>query len=121
MYLPTWVAPVLFGAGMGAMSLAIVGFTWGGWVTERSAKLMVRDGSAAAVASSLTPYCLERSRSDPLADEILADLKIARAFERPGMVEKAGWATPLGQDKPNRDLAASCGLAIYQEYFRVAG
>jgi hypothetical protein len=121
MYVPTWIAPVLFGAGVGAVALSIVGFTWGGWVTDRSAKVMARDAAAVAVSSSLTPYCLERSRTDPRSVEILADMKVARAFQRPGLVEKAGWATPLGQDKPNRDLAARCSLTINEEYFRVAG
>ncbi|MFI0849564.1 hypothetical protein [Mesorhizobium sp. IMUNJ 23232] len=121
MHAPTWIAPVLFGGGVGALALAIVGFTWGGWVTDRSAKLMVRDAAAAAVASSLTPYCMERSKTDPRSVEILADLKVARAFQRPGMVEQAGWATPLGQDKPNPELATACGLAIYTEYFMSGG
>lgn len=121
MYAPTWIAPVLFGAGVGAVALTIVGFTWGGWVTDRSAKLMARDAAAIAVAASLTPYCMERSRTDPRSVEILADMKVARAFQRPGMVEQAGWATPLGQDMPNRDLAAACGLAIHAAYFRPTG
>jgi hypothetical protein len=28
------------------------------------------------------------------------------------MVEKAGWATPLGADKPNTALAQACQLAL---------
>jgi alpha/beta superfamily hydrolase len=107
-----WVPPALFGAGTGALALAIVGFSWGGWVTASGAQRMSSDAAAIAVAASLTPYCLERSKSDPLSAGILADIKIARAFQRAGLVEQAGWATPLGEERPNRQLAAACGQAL---------
>ena len=34
MQIPTWVKPAVYGAGAGAVALAIIGFTWGGWVTR---------------------------------------------------------------------------------------
>jgi hypothetical protein len=42
----------------------------------------------------------------------MAELAAASNFGRKGVVEKAGWATPLGMDKPNSDLAQACQLAI---------
>ena len=112
MNIPEWAPPALFGAGAGALALAIFGFSWGGWVTNGAAQRMADDASIRAVATSLTPYCVERSKSDPKSAGILADMMIARAFQRPGLIEQAGWATPLGEDKPNRELAFACGLAL---------
>ncbi|MDQ6437873.1 hypothetical protein RB623_27785 [Mesorhizobium sp. LHD-90] len=103
---------MLFGAGTGALALSLVGFTWGGWLTERAARRMSDDAVLSAVALSLLPYCLERAERDPNSAAIVADMKIARAFQRPGLVAAAGWATPLGEDKPNRELARACGIAL---------
>jgi alpha/beta superfamily hydrolase len=112
MNMPTWLTPALYGAGAGAIALAIVGFTWGGWVTGSAALKMANDASGIAVATSLTPYCLERSRSDPNSTALLAELKAANGFNRRGIVEKAGWATPLGSEQPDRALALACERAL---------
>ena len=38
MELPKWLMPGVYGAGVGAVALAIVGFSWGGWVTASKAE-----------------------------------------------------------------------------------
>ena len=45
-------------------------------------------------------------------DTILAELKAANGFNRRGIVEKAGWATPLGSEQPVRALALACEQAL---------
>lgn len=112
MNMPEWVLPAAYGAGAGAVALAIVGFTWGGWSTDGTARQRADTASATAVASSLTPYCVERAQSDPNSAATLAELKAANGFNRLGIVEKAGWATPLGEEKPNRALARACEQAL---------
>lgn len=112
MKIPTWLSPALYGAGAGAIALAIIGFTWGGWVTDTNARKMADNASSLAVASSLTPYCLERARTDPKSAELMAELQVASAFNRRDIIEKAGWATPLGSDQPLRALALSCEQAL---------
>lgn len=112
MNFPVWIKPALMGAGAGAVALAIVGFSWGGWVTGGAAKDLAKKQSIADIAVALTPYCLELSRSDPKSVEILAELGAATSFGRKGIIEKAGWATPLGAEKPNTDLAQACQLAL---------
>jgi alpha/beta superfamily hydrolase len=112
MNIPIWVKPALYGAVAGAVVLAIVGFSWGGWITSTQA---AKDGAAqssAAVATALTPYCLALSKSDPAAAEVHAQIKAASSYDRRGIIEKAGWATPMGGDKPNSDVARACELAI---------
>lgn len=112
MQLPVWIKPALTGAGVGAVALAIIGFSWGGWTTAGAAKDMAKKEALVAIAAALTPYCLERSKSDPNSVAVMAELTAASAYNRRGIVEKAGWATPLGMDKPNAELAQACQLAL---------
>lgn len=109
MNIPTWTKPALYGAASGAVALAIVGFSWGGWVTTGSAQAMANKQSVADIASALTPYCVERSKSDSAA---MAEFTAASSTGRRAIVEKAGWATPLGTEKPSRELAQACMLAL---------
>jgi hypothetical protein len=112
MQIPAWVKPAVYGAGGGAVALAIIGFTWGGWVTGGRAQKMADSASVTAVADAMTPYCVEKSRNDPRSVEVLAELKAAQGYNRRGVVEKAGWATLLGTEKPNTDLARACEVAL---------
>jgi hypothetical protein len=92
----TWLRPGLWGAVCGAAALAIVGFSWGGWV----------------IAAALTPYCLDRAKSDPASAQIMAELNAAGTYGRSDIIKKAGWATPLGTTEPNADLAQACQIAL---------
>lgn len=115
MQMPTWLKPGLTGAGVGAIALAIIGFSWGGWVTGGSAQDMARKAASTAVATALTPYCVERAGT-PEGASVLTELKGATAYSRKAIVENAGWATPLGMDKPNADLAQACQLKIAEAF-----
>ena len=112
MELPKWTEPALCGAGVGAIALAIIGFNWGGWVTGGTAAEMAEKSSRSAVAEALTPYCLALSVSDPSSIDIMKKLNDATSYKKRGILEKAGWATPLGASEPNRALAESCLNAI---------
>jgi alpha/beta superfamily hydrolase len=112
MKIPEGTTPALYGAAAGAIVLAVVGFTWGGWVTGGTAREMANKASMMAVASTLTPYCVDRSQNDPQATAVLDELKKASGFNRRSIIEKAGWATPLGAETPNRELAQACQEAL---------
>ncbi|GAA6208117.1 hypothetical protein NBRC116601_14100 [Cognatishimia sp. WU-CL00825] len=112
MQIPEWTKPALMGAGAGAIALAIVGFNWGGWVTGGSAMQLSKLDSRAAVAMALTPYCVQNSKDDPMSADVMLELDKASSFQRRGVVEKAGWATPLGAEKPDRELADACQKAL---------
>lgn len=115
MQMPTWLKPGLMGAGVGAIALAIVGFSWGGWVTGGSAQDMARKAASTAVAMALTPYCVEQAGT-PEGASVVTELKGAATYSRKAIVEKAGWATPLGADKPNPDLAQACQLKVAEAF-----
>ena len=112
MQFPEWVKPALSGAAGGAIALAIVGFSWGGWVTASTAQTMANSASNDAVVAALIPHCLARAENDPAASVVLAELKDARAMNRRAIVEKAGWATPINEERPNRALAQACQEAL---------
>jgi hypothetical protein len=112
MQIPTWTKPALYGAGAGAVALAIIGFNWGGWVTGGTAQKMADSASIAAVTAAMTPYCVERAKNDPRSVEVLAELQAAQGYNRRGVIEKAGWATLPGAEKPNNDLARACEMAL---------
>ena len=112
MDIPTWTKPAFNGAVVGAVAMAVIGFSWGGWVTGGTSRKNSATETSSGIATALTPYCIEKSKADPLAPGVLVELKAAGTYARSGIVEKAGWATPLGAEKPNVELAKSCVLEI---------
>ena len=92
--------------------MAFLGFSWGGWVTAGTAQEMAAKATTAAVAAAMTPYCVQMADADPRSAEILAELKTAKGYNGRMVIEKAGWATPIGAERPNSDLATACQAAL---------
>ncbi|WP_026870771.1 hypothetical protein [Inquilinus limosus] len=109
---PTWLKPGLYGAVCGAVALAVIGFSWGGWVTGSSAKRMAADQSKVDVIAALTPICVDLSTRDPQLAERLVELKKASSYSRGDIILKAGWATMPGTTEGNRALAAACAAQL---------
>ncbi len=105
---PEWLRPGLYGAVAGAAALAIVGFSWGGWVTGGKAQQMASDQARLEVVAALVPICIEQSSRDPQVVETLAELREASSYQRSDMLMKAGWATMPGSTDPNRNVASAC-------------
>ncbi|MEJ5021187.1 hypothetical protein WH297_15815 [Ochrobactrum vermis] len=104
-----WVKPALGGALVGAIAAIAIGFSLGGWITQGTSERLIASNMSDGVALALTPYCLEKSRNDPAVVNILAEFKSAPAYSRRSLIEKSGWATPLGTELPNTALATACG------------
>ena len=113
--LPKWTVPSLQGAVAGAVALTIIGFNWGGWVTEGTASKMTQEASNSAVAAALTPHCIARSVADPASADIIAAIEKASTWQKRTIIEKAGWATPLGSEKPSWELAESCLIQLEKD------
>ncbi|NQW08988.1 MAG: hypothetical protein HQ481_03775 [Alphaproteobacteria bacterium] len=105
---PEWLKPGIYGAVVGAVALAIVGFSWGGWATNGKARQMASDQARMEVVAALLPICLELSKQDPDVTETLAQLKAASSYQRSDMLMTAGWATMPGTSDPNRFVASAC-------------
>ena len=108
MNIPNYLKPGLMGAAIGATALAIVGFSWGGWVTGESAEQMAAARAEEQVIQALVPICLAQSKQDPLLTQTLADMTDAHRYDRHKIVAKAGWATMPGSNEANDDLARAC-------------
>ena len=104
----------LWGALGGAIVLAIIGFSWGGWVTGGTAQEMAEEKAENAVVARLAPICVEQFKQDSEKDQKLKDLKKEDSWKRDGYVEKQGWATMLGEKKPDSKVAGKCAEMIVQ-------
>ena len=105
---PEWLKPGLQGAAVGAVALAIIGFSWGGWVTAGTAKKMASEHARLEVVAALVPICIEQSSQDPQVMATLAQLKDTVSYKRSDMLMEAGWATMPGSTAPDRYVASAC-------------
>ena len=60
MKIPAELNPICWAAAGGAIALAIVGFTWGGWVTGGTAEAQAKQRADRAVVAALTPICVDK-------------------------------------------------------------
>jgi hypothetical protein len=112
MKMPANATPMLQGAVLGAIALAIVGFTWGGWVTGGTAAKNSGIASHEAVVAALAPICAERFRAQTDAVARTADLVKASTWERATFVEKSGFAKMPGSSRTDSDVAAACAQLL---------
>jgi pimeloyl-ACP methyl ester carboxylesterase len=108
--------PALWGAATGAIALAIVGFSWGGWVTAGTADTLAKNSAATAVVAALSPICVEKFQQAADASANLAEMKKATySWDQSKFVEKGGWATMPGSTEPNSAVAKACAESLGRE------
>jgi len=105
---PTWFKPGIYGAIIGAALVAVVGFTWGGWVTGGTANDMATSMARDDVVAAMVPVCLDMARTDPERMAKLTTIKAAETYQRRNALMDAGWATMPGSDAPDQDIAKAC-------------
>ena len=98
----------LWGAAGGAVVLAVIGFTLGGWVTGSTAQTMADDAAQEAVVARLAPICVEQYNQISEKDQKLQKLKDTGSWRRSDYVEKQGWATMPGEKDPDSKVAKKC-------------
>jgi alpha/beta superfamily hydrolase len=103
------VKPALWGAVGGAVALAILGFTWGGWVTGSTATTRADKQATIEVAKVLAPICFSQFNLQQDAAAKLAELKgIKSVYEQASLIEKSGVATMPGSDKMAKGVSQAC-------------
>jgi hypothetical protein len=100
--------PLCWGAVGGAVVLAIVGFSYGGWVTEGTSQQRAQQRADAAVVAALAPICADRFRAHADAGTNLTELKKVSSWQQGPFLEKGGWATLPGSASPNAAVARAC-------------
>lgn len=108
MSIPTWMRPAIWGGIVGAVTMAVSGFTWGGWVTGSKAEVMATDRANSAVVAALAPICVAQARNDPQSEVTMAKLKETTTYQRGSIVMEVGWATMPGSPEPDRAVANAC-------------
>lgn len=106
----------MFWSWVGVVAItAIVGFTWGGWVTGRTARSMAQEAQDHAVVSRLASICVAQFNEDPKRSERLQGLRNTEGWDRGDYVMKEGWATMPGERVPDAEVANRCvGLLLAQ-------
>lgn len=104
----------LLSAAGGAVVLAIVGFAWGGWVTESTAQQMAVVAAEKAVVDRLASICVDQYNQDPEKDQKLKKLKESDSWNRYKYVEKQGWAALPGENEPDRVVSRECANLLAQ-------
>jgi hypothetical protein len=106
------VKPAFWGAAGGAVALAVIGFTWGGWVTGAKAREASERNADTAVISVLAPICAEQFRQQPDAAAKLDELNKLRSYEQSKFVDEGGWAVMPGADAAVDGVARGCAVIL---------
>ena len=111
--LPAQTSPFLWGAAVGAIALAFVGFNWGGWATGATAERLAVERADQMLVSALVPICVAQFQKNPEARARMAALKEVKSWEQGDFVSTGGWATmPGSKAEPNRLVAQACAEAL---------
>ncbi|UYN94225.1 MAG: hypothetical protein KIT25_19620 [Enhydrobacter sp.] len=108
MNVPKDTKPMIWGAVIGAALCAVIGFTWGGWVTGGTAQRTAYAAAHEATVTALAPLCAERFRAQDGATAKLAELAKTSTWDRRSAIEKSGFATVPGTTTGDSDLASAC-------------
>jgi hypothetical protein len=107
------IKPVFWAAVGGAVAMALVGFWLLGWVLGSTADQMANTRADAATVVALTPVCVARFEGQADAASKLTELKkISTSWDRQSFIEKGGWATTPGSDRPNAGVAGACAREL---------
>jgi hypothetical protein len=100
----SWVASVVL--------TMIIGFAWGGWVTGSTARKIATESAEKAVVLRLEKICVTQFNKDPAKDQKLKELKETSNWSRGDYVQKQGWATMPGEEKPDSKVADECAKLL---------
>lgn len=92
----------------------VIGFGWGGWVTGGTAGKQSEVAAAAARAELAATICVSRFNGGPDTTGQLAALKASNSWSRDDLIDKAGWSTPPGFEKPIRGAAELCAKQLLE-------
>jgi hypothetical protein len=113
MKIPVEAKPAVWGVVFGAVSVAIVGFAWGGWVTGSKSEVRAQLRAATAVTAALAPLCAAKFKGANDATANMAALQKVDSWSRGEFIEKGGWATmPGASAEQSADVAKACAALL---------
>ncbi len=108
--IPEWVKPAVWGGIVGAVVIAIGGFSAGWVLTSGTADEQAENRAQKAVIAALTPVCVAQFKKVTQEKQVthLAALEKESAWQQGDYIEKQGWATMPGSKEPNAQVADAC-------------
>jgi hypothetical protein len=101
--------PALWGAVVGAIGFAVVGFSTLGWTLGSTADRMANERAEVAVVAALTPICVAKFEAQADASKKLVEFKkVSTSWDQSSFIENGGWATMPGSATPNSAVAHAC-------------
>jgi len=100
------------GAFTGCLATTVIGFGWGGWTLGNTATKMAEQSAKNAVVSVLAPICVDNFQHATAAKTTLAELKATDSWKQDSFIEKGGWATFPGMERPNNNVAEACAKML---------
>jgi len=113
MKIPVGLKPGLWGAVIGAIGMAIIGFWYLGWTTAATAEQLAQTRADTAVVAALVPFCVAKAQLDPDKATLAKFQTEESSYSRSDMVMKAGWATLPEQKKSDDALARACSDKLH--------
>jgi hypothetical protein len=113
MEIPSGLKPGLWGAAIGAIAMAVVGFSYLGWTTATSAEKLAQDTANSAVVAALVPFCVVKAEADPNPATLTKFQAEQSSYSRSDIVMKAGWATLDGKTIGSDALARACAEKLH--------
>jgi hypothetical protein len=99
---------LLQGAVVGFLATVIIGFNWGGWMLESTAKQMADKSANSALVAALAPMCADKFRQATDAKLNMVELQKVSSWMQDSYIEKGGWATFPGMTSPEHGVAQAC-------------
>jgi hypothetical protein len=100
------------GACVGFLATVVIGFNWGGWTLESTAKQLAEKRSSAAMVAVLAPMCVEKFRGASDATLQMAEFKKVSSWMQDSYIQKGGWATFPGMSGPDLAIAEACAKLL---------
>jgi hypothetical protein len=94
------------------VATVVIGFTWGGWVTNTTAAAMADRAAIAGQAKLAASICVDRFITSPDAGAQAARLKAAETWQRGDFIRQAGWLALPGRTEPVAGAADLCVQTI---------
>lgn len=116
MQVPEWIKPAGWGAVVGAVAIAVIGFSADWVVTSATAANMAEAKANDAVLAALTPVCVARFEMEgsEARNTHLAALQGEKSWKLGDYVQKHGWATMPGSETANDKVAKACANKLLE-------
>jgi hypothetical protein len=103
---------LLQGVAAGAIATLVIGFGWGGWMLESSAKTLADNTASSAVVAAIAPICVDQFQRSADAANNLTELKKTDSWQQAAYVEKGGWAVMPGSKAADSGVPQACAALL---------